>query len=87
LIAMNVPTGEGDLRAMNRQEIAKYLKGIDYHFSLASEISASNNQLAGYRLSDALLVALIVLLVAEQLLSYWASYHHRYDHRPIHTSA
>jgi hypothetical protein len=87
LIAMNVPTGEGDLRAMNRQEIAKYLKGIDYHFSLASEISASNNQLAGYRLSDALLVALIVLLITEQLLSYWASYHHRSDHRPIHTSA
>lgn len=84
-IAVNVPTGEGELHTLDRTAIAKYLKGIDYHFSRATDISSTNQQMAGYRLGDALLGALVFLLFVEQLLSYRASYHHRSAPQPRST--
>ena len=75
LVAMNVPNGEGDLHHLDRTDLAKRLEGLDYHFTLASELTATEDQLAGYRLSDSLLYLLVGLLVAELLLAYSASYH------------
>ncbi len=77
LIALNVPNGEGDLHRLDRQAVAKQLKGVDYLFSMATEMTTATNQLAGYRLSDSLLYLLVALLVGEQLLAYSASYHNR----------
>lgn len=75
LFAFNVPLGEGDLHHLDRDALAKRLDGIDYQFNLASQMTAADDQLAGYRLSDSLLYLLIGLLVVEQLLAYSASYH------------
>jgi hypothetical protein len=75
LAAVNVPSGEGDLHLAPRTELDRLLRGIDYEFSLASQFSDSAEELAGSRLGDALLYALIAALVFEQLLAYSASYH------------
>ena len=75
LIAVNVPRGEGDLHHMNREQLALRLPGIDYQFSHASRITATDNQLAGFRLSDTMLYLLLAVLVVEQWLAYQASYH------------
>ena len=82
LVAMNVPSGEGDLRHLDREELARQLEGIDYRYVLASMMTASENQLAGYRLSDTLLGLWMVLLVAEMLLANSASYHRAQRKRP-----
>ncbi len=75
--AVNVPTGEGDLHRLDREALAEHLRGIDYEFSLASQFSETEDQLAGTHLGDALLYLLIAALVSEQLLAYSASYHPR----------
>ena len=75
LVAVNVANGEGDLHHLDRAALAKELEGIDYRFSLASQMTSSDDQLAGYRLGDTLLALLIVALMAEQWLAYKASYH------------
>jgi len=74
-MAVNVPTGEGDLHHLDRDGLAQRLKGLDYEFSLASQISTSNDQRAGFRLSDTLLYLLLATLIAEQWLAYRTSYH------------
>ena len=75
LAAVNVPAGEGELHRLDEAELAERLPGIDYEFSLASEYSDASDQLAGVRLSDALLYALAGLLIAEQLFAVATSYH------------
>jgi hypothetical protein len=75
LVAVNVPTGEGDLHLAPRAELDQQLRGIDYEFSMASQFSDTAEELAGSRLGDAMLYALIAALVCEQLLAYSASYH------------
>ena len=75
LLAVNVATGEGDLHHLDRADLAARLKGIDYEFSLSSQMTAGNNQLAGFRLGDTILYLLIAILLVEQWLAYSASYH------------
>ena len=74
-VAVNVPIGEGQLALVDRQEIAERLRGVDYRYSLATEFSETDDELAGYRLGDALLYLLAGLLIAEQLFAVSASYH------------
>jgi hypothetical protein len=74
-LAVNVPVGEGDLHLLPREELAERLRGVDYEYSLASQFTEADDQLAGSRLGDSLLYALIAALVAEQLLAVSASYH------------
>lgn len=75
MLAVNVPTGEGDLHLLPRAELEQRLRGIDYEFALASQFSNSAEQLEGSRLADAMLYALLAALACEQLLAYSASYH------------
>jgi hypothetical protein len=70
-----VANGEGDLHHLDRAALARELTGVDYEFSLAAEISNTDEQLAGFRLGDSALVLLLLALVAEQWLAYKASYH------------
>ena len=77
LVAVNVAPGEGDLHHLGREQLAQRLTGIDYQFSLAAQLSGSDEQLAGFRLSDTLLVLLAAILLFEQWLAYQASYHQR----------
>jgi hypothetical protein len=73
--AVNVPTGEGDLHMVKREGLVERLKGIDFEYSLASQFTETEDQLAGWQLSEAFLYLLIAALAAEQLLAFSASYH------------
>jgi hypothetical protein len=53
------------------------LAGIDYQMHDAKDMALNAQQLAGFQMGDALLVALIAILLLEQLLAYLASYHVR----------
>jgi len=77
LIAVNVPTGEGDLHHLDREQLAQQLQGIDYEFSLAAQMTTGDDQLAGFQLSDTMLYVLLAALLLEQWLAYKASYHTR----------
>ena len=82
LLAVNVDAIEGDLQYLDRDDLATRLKGIDYEFSMSSQMSTGNEQLAGFRLSDMMFYSLLFILVMEQWLAYSASYHAK----PIRTS-
>ncbi len=73
--AFNVPVGEGDLAIVHREDLAHQLAGIEYQLHEASDMAVDGQQLAGFQMSDALLAALIVILLVEQILAYAASYH------------
>jgi hypothetical protein len=73
--AVNVAPGEGDLHLVDRDELARRLRGVDFDYALASEFTELDDSLVGARLDDAFLYGLLVALVAEQLLAASASYH------------
>ncbi|MDZ4782355.1 MAG: BatA domain-containing protein [Planctomycetia bacterium] len=73
--AVNVAPGEGDLRALDRQDLATRLPELEYDFSQAGDIEQRTESLAGIPLASSFLYGLIVLLLAEQALAYAVSYH------------
>ncbi|MEX0614087.1 MAG: hypothetical protein WD229_18350, partial [Pirellulales bacterium] len=73
--AVNVPTGEGDLALSERSDLTRQLAGVDFQMHDAADMALDAQQLAGFQMGDALLAAIIIMLVAEQLLAYLASYH------------
>jgi hypothetical protein len=77
MFAVNVPAGEGDLALTPNADITRQLAGIDYQMHDARDMALNAQQLAGFQMGDALLVALIAMLLLEQLLAYLASYHVR----------
>ncbi len=77
LLAVNVPPGEGDLHHLDREGLARQLQGIDYKFSLASQMTAAGTSFAGFRLGDTFFYVLLGMLVVEQWLAYKTSYHSR----------
>ncbi len=77
VLAVNVPTGEGDLHHLDREGLAQRLPGIDYEFSLASQMNTQGTSFAGFRLGDTFLYLLLATLVLEQWLAYRTSYHTR----------
>lgn len=75
MIAVNVETSEGDLHQLNREQLAERLEGIEYDFSLASQMGNEDSSLAGFQLQDTFLYLLLGALIIEQWLAYKASYH------------
>jgi hypothetical protein len=73
--AVNVPTGEGDLSIVHRDELSRHLAGVEYQLHDASDMTMDSQQLAGFRMGDALLGFLVAILLIEQVLGYWSSYH------------
>jgi hypothetical protein len=73
--AVNVAAGEGDLRIEPGAELTRQLAGVDFQMHDAADMALDSQQVAGFQMSDALLAALIVLLLAEQIFAYLASYH------------
>jgi hypothetical protein len=74
-IAVNVPTGEGDLAITPSPELNRQLAGVDFQLHDAADMALDAQQLAGLEMSDALLGVLIIVLLVEQLIAYMASYH------------
>lgn len=79
--ALNVEPDEGDLRTVTAQQLANRLEGVRYQYEQASDFHYSGRELAGIDLSPALLYALVVLLLLEQLLAWSTSYHPPARHR------
>jgi hypothetical protein len=73
--AFNVPAGEGDLHITSREALARQLAGVDLQIHDATDMSISQQQLAGLQLGDALLGLLVGMLLLEQVLAYIASFH------------
>lgn len=73
--AVNVPTGEGDLALTPAPDLTRQLAGVDYQLHDAADMALDSQQLAGFQMGDALLGALVLMLIGEQLLAYMASYH------------
>jgi hypothetical protein len=77
---MNVNPAEGDLAALDGQHLASGLQGVKYQFEQAAVFQSTTGELAGYNLGEAVLYALVLLLIGEQVLAWSASYHlHRRD--------
>jgi len=73
--AVNVDPAEGDLTALDGEQLAARLEGVKYRYQQAADFQSTTTELAGYNLGDALLYGLILLLVGEQILAWSASYH------------
>lgn len=73
--AFNVPDGEGDLHIVAKDELAREFAGAQFQLHDAADMTINEQQLAGLQLSDALLAAIVVILIVEQLLAYIASFH------------
>ncbi len=72
LRAVNVSAVEGDLRRVDREQLAERLEGIDYQYALAWQMQANTSALAGFQLQDTLLYLLVLLLLIEPWLAYQA---------------
>lgn len=75
VVAVNIPRGDGDLHHLDRDALKTKLPNVDYEFRLAGQLSSGEQQLAGFRLSDAALYGLLIALLIEQWLAVQASYH------------
>jgi hypothetical protein len=73
--AVNVPAGEGDLAVTHREDLTRQLAGVNFQLHDAADMALGNQQLAGFQMGDALLATIVIMLVTEQLLAYFASYH------------
>lgn len=73
--AMNVEPAEGNLDALDAQQLATRLEGVNYHFEQASAFESAAGESTGYNLSESLLFGLVLLLLGEQILAWSASYH------------
>jgi hypothetical protein len=73
--ALNVDASEGDLTAIDGQQIAAGLPGVAYQFEPAAAFQSSVDARADHNLSEEILFVLIVLLLIEQLLARSAGYH------------
>ncbi len=73
--AVNVDPAEGDLAALNAEQLASRLEGVKYKYEQAAAFQSAASEIAGYNLSEALLYALVLLLLGEQILAWSASYH------------
>jgi hypothetical protein len=83
--AFNVEPEEGDLAALDQSQLAERLTkddakgnaGLKYQFDKASEFQTDQNDAARNNMRDAVMYALILLLIGEQMLAYTAGYHPR----------
>jgi len=73
--ALNVSAEEGDLAMLSASELASELENVPYEYHRADDPQISDRDLAGFDLSRALVVLLLLALVAEQGLAFSASYH------------
>ena len=73
--ALNVDAAEGDLTALDAQQLAARLGGVKYRYAQAATLQATAGEPTGYNLRDALLYGLVLLLLGEQILAWSASYH------------
>ena len=73
--AFNVAAEEGDLRLVTARQLASQLEGVAYRFHRVDDPRLLDREIAGFDLSHALLVLMLLMLLVEQVVAYTASYH------------
>ena len=76
-LAVNVDPAEGDLSLVDGPGLAARLDGVEYRHESANTFQYAEKEFAGKDLTDALLYALLVMLLVEQFFAYWIG-----DHTP-----
>jgi hypothetical protein len=85
--ALNVDPAEGDLSALDAEQLAVRLEGVRYKYEQAAAFQSTVGEATGYNLSEALLYGLVLLLVIEQLVAWSAGYHPPRRHPLTHGGA
>ena len=75
LFAVNVDPAEGQLAPVDREGFARGLAGVDYTLVRADDLTASASTSASASLVWPLLLALLGVLIAEQMLAMFSGYH------------
>jgi len=73
--AFNTDPVEGDLRLVRKQELSARLKGVSFRFQDVGDLEWFDASSDRHELLNLLVAALVLLLIAEQLLAYHLSYH------------
>lgn len=73
--AYNVVAEEGDLRAIKREQLDEQLQGVDYQFQQAGSVQDIAGETDERNFSEAFLYLLVLILIGEQILSYFLSFH------------
>lgn len=73
--AYNVDPAEGDLKLLDGQQLANRLSGVNFQYFSAKSLTYNSAERAGFNLGQGLLYALVIVLLAEQVLAYFTSYH------------
>jgi hypothetical protein len=73
--ALNVDPDEGDLTPLPSTELVSKLDPVKVNYHVADQYEQEEIASTGYNLSFLILTVLVLLLVGEQLLAYFASYH------------
>ena len=73
--ALNVEPSEGDLTPLAERELRERLDPVKFSYHQADGYQQEDLGLGGYNLSTAILIALVLLLMAEQAFAYASSYH------------
>jgi len=73
--AVNVDAAEGKLERAGDERLARQLAGVPFRLDHADRFDPTTDSLAGMPLARPLLLALLVVLVLEQLTAFAASYH------------
>jgi len=75
VVAVNVNPAEGRLERAGSERLARQLAGVPFRLDQADLFDPAADSLAGPPLARPLLLALLVVLVLEQLVAHAASYH------------
>ncbi|MFV1965448.1 MAG: BatA domain-containing protein [Pirellulaceae bacterium] len=73
--ALNVDADEGDLTLASASELRAKLEPIEFTLREADDYTADVHEQSGFNRSMLVLTVLVMLLLGEQLLAYFASYH------------
>jgi hypothetical protein len=75
VVPVNVDPAEGRLERAGNERLARQLAGVPVRFDQADRFDQAADSLAGLPLARPLLLALLVVLILEQLIAHAASYH------------
>jgi hypothetical protein len=75
LAAVNVDPTEGRLERVGRERLDRAVEGVAFRYDRADTLQAASGGLDGASLMKPMLLAVVAVLLLEQLLAYTAGYH------------
>ncbi|MGI9177848.1 MAG: hypothetical protein ACR2IT_08330, partial [Pirellulales bacterium] len=75
LAAVNVDPAEGRLERVGRERLDRAMQGVAFRYDQADSLQSASGGLDGVLLAKPMLMAVVAVLLLEQLLAYAAGYH------------